>query len=369
MAAKKLGMQKVPCLYIEGLTDEQRRAYILADNRLTELGDWNMDLVFSELQDLNSFNFDIDLTGFELPDKGDWFSTREKWDNSRQEGNDEYNEFLEKFEDKKTTDDCYTPDNIYEAVAAFVENEYHVDRANFVRPFYPGGDYQAENYKPTNIVVDNPPFSILADIVKWYLERDIKFFLFAPTLTALSADDPRICHIIAGASITYENGAVGNTSFKTNLEDGIAVRTAPALTEAIKIADKENTESGEMLLSYAYPPNLITAAKVGNWGSLLVDYKLPRNACRKISALDAQKEKNLSIFGSGMLLSDAQAAQAAKAAKAAQAAQAAKAAKAAQAAGIPEDQINEDGEIMWALSEREREIIAELNAQEAQNHA
>lgn len=41
MAAKTLGMETVPCVYIEGLTDAQRRAYILADNRLTELGGWD----------------------------------------------------------------------------------------------------------------------------------------------------------------------------------------------------------------------------------------------------------------------------------------------------------------------------------------
>lgn len=38
MAAKTLGMDRVPCLYVDGLTEEERRAYILADNRLTEWG-------------------------------------------------------------------------------------------------------------------------------------------------------------------------------------------------------------------------------------------------------------------------------------------------------------------------------------------
>ena len=68
MAAKELGMTSVPCVFIEGLTDAQRRAYILADNRLGELGEWDMDLVYSELQDLSDMDFDIDLTGFEMPD-------------------------------------------------------------------------------------------------------------------------------------------------------------------------------------------------------------------------------------------------------------------------------------------------------------
>ena len=70
MAAKELGMDAVPCVFVEGLTDEQRRAYILADNRLGELGQWDFDLVYSELYDLKALDFDIDLTGFELPDLG-----------------------------------------------------------------------------------------------------------------------------------------------------------------------------------------------------------------------------------------------------------------------------------------------------------
>lgn len=65
-AAKLLGLETVPCVFIEGLSDEQRRAYILADNKLTEMGEWDMDLVMSELTDLDAAGFDIEVTGFEL---------------------------------------------------------------------------------------------------------------------------------------------------------------------------------------------------------------------------------------------------------------------------------------------------------------
>lgn len=80
MAAKELGMEKVPCVFAEGLTDEQRRAYILADNRLGELGEWDMDLVMSELYDLKALDFDIDLTGFELPNITDFDDEPEETD-------------------------------------------------------------------------------------------------------------------------------------------------------------------------------------------------------------------------------------------------------------------------------------------------
>lgn len=66
MAAESLGLDTVPCLYVEGLTDEQRRAYILADNRLGELAEWNMDIVNAELLELDGEGFDISLTGFDI---------------------------------------------------------------------------------------------------------------------------------------------------------------------------------------------------------------------------------------------------------------------------------------------------------------
>ena len=64
-AAKQLGMETVPCVFIEGLTEEQRRAYIIADNRLTELGGWDMETVTEELQELGDAGFDISITGFD----------------------------------------------------------------------------------------------------------------------------------------------------------------------------------------------------------------------------------------------------------------------------------------------------------------
>lgn len=68
LAAKQMGMDKIPCLFVEGLTEAQYKAYVLADNKLTEMGEWDMDLVLSELQDLEDMDFDISLTKFDMPD-------------------------------------------------------------------------------------------------------------------------------------------------------------------------------------------------------------------------------------------------------------------------------------------------------------
>lgn len=70
LAARKLELDKVPCIRLTHLTETQRRAYILADNRLSELGGgWDDEMLGIELADLKEEQFDIDLTGFsEAPD-------------------------------------------------------------------------------------------------------------------------------------------------------------------------------------------------------------------------------------------------------------------------------------------------------------
>jgi hypothetical protein len=284
MAAKKLALESVPCVFIEGLTEAQRKAYILADNRLSDLGTWDMEIAAGEFEELRELNFDLSLTGFSFPDlgyQGDWFEDRERNDTSRQEGNDEYNEFLDKFEIAKTTDDCYTPDNIYDAVAGWVRSEYGV-KEEFSRPFYPGGDYQKEDYKG-KIVVDNPPFSIMSEILTWYNEHGIKYFLFAPSVSCFTSKR-KSCAVCVGVSVTYENGAKVSTSFVTNMEDCVA-RTAPDLYKIVAEADEAN-QSNPMPV-YDYPDNVVTAAmmsKLSKYGQKFVIKN--EDASEKIGELD-----------------------------------------------------------------------------------
>lgn len=78
MAAKELGMSEVPIIRLDELTDEQRRAYMLAHNKTAELSGWNFDILDAELADISEFDmsqygFDITsidgfTTDFELPD-------------------------------------------------------------------------------------------------------------------------------------------------------------------------------------------------------------------------------------------------------------------------------------------------------------
>lgn len=65
MAARKLGLTEAPCIRLSHLTKTQRRAYILADNRIALNADWDMDLLALEFDDLKAEGFDLDLTGFD----------------------------------------------------------------------------------------------------------------------------------------------------------------------------------------------------------------------------------------------------------------------------------------------------------------
>lgn len=65
LCAKKLKMSEVPCIKLVGLTAEEKRAYILADNQLPLDAGWDMELLQSELLDLQDVDFDLSLTGFD----------------------------------------------------------------------------------------------------------------------------------------------------------------------------------------------------------------------------------------------------------------------------------------------------------------
>jgi ParB-like chromosome segregation protein Spo0J len=66
MAAQKLGLAELPVIEAAHLTEAQRRAYVIADNRLALDAGWDNDLLKIELQDLGAQGFDLTLTGFEL---------------------------------------------------------------------------------------------------------------------------------------------------------------------------------------------------------------------------------------------------------------------------------------------------------------
>lgn len=270
------------------------------------------------------------------------------------ESNAEYEAFVDKFKPKLTTDDCYTPPEVYEVVKNWACAKYGIDPAKIVRPFYPGGDYKSFDYSNGAIVVDNPPFSILSKICAFYLDRGIPFFLFAPSLTAFSCISAvtRMNHIICDAKIVYENGAVVKTAFVTSYGGDIVAQTAPELGRAVQEAvDRLKAQKFRTLPKYDYPDNVVTAAMLERYSKYGIDFKVRRDECTAIAKLDAQAEAKKTIFGGGLLLSEQKAAEKAAAEKAAAQKEVAEKAKKAKKAKKA---------IKWSFSERELKLIEEL---------
>ena len=65
MAAKKLGLKEVPVVVLDHLSETQKKAYIIADNKLAENAGWDEEILASELVDLKNEDFNLDLIGFE----------------------------------------------------------------------------------------------------------------------------------------------------------------------------------------------------------------------------------------------------------------------------------------------------------------
>lgn len=65
LAAKEDGLETVPCVFVDHLTEAQKKAYIIADNRLAEDAGWDKELLSVELESLKELEFDIDLLGFD----------------------------------------------------------------------------------------------------------------------------------------------------------------------------------------------------------------------------------------------------------------------------------------------------------------
>ena len=73
-ASKKLGLEKVPCIVADDLTDEQIKAYRLADNKVSEKSEWDFDLLSEELNGI----FDIDMSNFDFENLSiDWDKVEE----------------------------------------------------------------------------------------------------------------------------------------------------------------------------------------------------------------------------------------------------------------------------------------------------
>lgn len=223
---------------------------------------------------------------------------------SRQTKLTDYEGFVDKFVPKKTTDDCYTPQAVYDEVLRFVGELTDLTGREIVRPFWPGGDYERYDYPDNCIVVDNPPFSIYAQVVRFYLRHKIDFFLFAPALTQM-VHNSNVCYIICMAGIVYENGAIVRTSFTTNLIPDIRVRVNGELTKRLEALNPAKPGKQQQTV---YPDNVMTAALMGKIAARGVCFDIAAKDCIYISKTD-NMPNGKSLFGGGLLLSTRAAAE------------------------------------------------------------
>ena len=391
-AAIKAGIRRVRVIETDGtelvavkrtdidIDSAKGRELALVDNLATQV---NLAWDEAELEAMDVEGFDPGEWGWEPPEiQGEPTDETEEEaiERKRQEferkmeageiGEDDpdYQDFVKKFEPeiKKTTDDCYTPTLVYDAVADFVANKYNVSPADFVRPFYPGGDYQKEKYKPTDIVVDNPSFSIMAEILRFYTGKGIKFFLFAPHLTLFSGSVQNVTYLPIGVSVTYENGANICTSFITNMEPKeIRFRSEPVLYEAVRKANEKNRvivvkNNGKMQAKYIYPENLVQTPFLCQCSRLGYDFVALVDETFQLSELDSQKREGKAIFGKGYLISDRLVEERRKFERERYKRECEYQNKIEKEKQAKEQKSKEEATV-WPISQREREIIERLN--------
>lgn len=106
LACKELGYKQIPVIKLDHLTDEERKSYIIAHNKLTMNSDFDIDILRTELENLKELDFDLELTGFNVDELDDIFQAEEEQEiveentkeNERQRTNNTYNlELFDKF--------------------------------------------------------------------------------------------------------------------------------------------------------------------------------------------------------------------------------------------------------------------------------
>jgi DNA modification methylase len=78
MAAKEEGIEEVPCVFVDYLTDAQKKAYILADNRMALDAGWDEELLKIEMEELQNLGYDLEFTGFDEKELADLFGVDDK---------------------------------------------------------------------------------------------------------------------------------------------------------------------------------------------------------------------------------------------------------------------------------------------------
>tara|TARA_R100000655_G_scaffold53757_2_gene91731 strand:+ start:9196 stop:9708 length:513 start_codon:yes stop_codon:yes gene_type:complete len=101
LAAQRLGLEEVPTMTAVGWSEAQKRAYVIADNKLALNAGWDDELLAIEMQDLQSVNFDIEKLGFNIEELNSLFK-----DDLIIKTPEEFNEYNEEIETNKICPKC-----------------------------------------------------------------------------------------------------------------------------------------------------------------------------------------------------------------------------------------------------------------------
>lgn len=204
-----------------------------------------------------------------------------------------YEEFVAKFQKERarTTDDCYTPKEHHDKIRTYVHNTYNIPYEKMVRPFYPEADYTSFEYDDV-VVVDNPPFSIYSEIVRWYANRNIPFFLYAPGLTPIVRGVDNATILIPNHhSVIYDNGAQVRTAYITNMDDPSVVIRTMYLPDIKPVPYKQS-----------FPPQVISGALFNKYAShATTDGEV---ILYRHESLFTRKACGKQIYGAGYFVSD-----------------------------------------------------------------
>ena len=248
----------------------------------------------------------------------------------------DYESYIAKFADQeKTTDDTYTPPDVFDAVVKYVSSVYDMTDKVILRPFYPGGDYENAEYPENGVVIDNPPFSIFSNICKFYTANDIPFFLFGPGLTIASCC--KYCTaVVINCGITFENGAIIPCNFASNLFGDTMIMTAPILNRLIGNCESQRKKAaGKAVYTYKFPLELLSVSDLSIFCREGIEFSVSRDEGYIVRRLD-NFPRTSGLFGDHLLISEKKAMEKAEAER-----------KAHRNVPVP-------------LSEREKNIIARL---------
>lgn len=155
----------------------------------------------------------------------------------------------------------------------------------------------------------------MAKIVRFYEERNIDYFLFAPSLTCIGIREAK-SHICVGVTVTYDNGAKVGTSFVAS--KGPLIRSAPDLYRILDEANAANIKAKKAppLPVYTYPDNVLTSSAVVLFSKYGIEYREDIGVF--VRAMDAQRRAGKSVFGGGYIVPEEAARKAQEATRKAQ---------------------------------------------------